>query len=304
MEFVYLLTEREFLKTGESIHKIGRSSRENAKRFNDYPSGSKLLLFSSCKDSRFIEKEIKKIFGEKYIQRIDIGNEYFEGCCIQMRHDIFEIIKKFDLLTPEEIMSVAQKEVDEKKEKMKERKRLIEKEKEKNEELKIKIKELKQKQKNKLEKIINDMKESRTGKNIEKVNKNKLLFPEFLTMWFQNNYKRTNDIKDLSKLKDIYYKFQKTKFYKTLSKIEKRTYNKSFFKKALEEHKIFGDDYKNRYTNYYRSVMLGWRVRENPNNTEEYGEENPNDVESDDNEVEKYLSDSEEELDSSDVSDE
>jgi hypothetical protein len=75
-------------------------------------------------------------------------------------------------------------------------------------------------------------------------------------------------------------------------------------KKALEEHKIFGDDYKNRYTNYYRSVMLGWRVRENPNNTEEYEEENPNDVESDDNEVEKYLSDSEEELDSSDVSDE
>jgi len=77
--YVYLLQVREFIKTNEHIYKVGRTKKENLERFNQYPKGSVLLFQQICNNSIIIEKQIIKIFKEKFTQRRDIGNEYFEG---------------------------------------------------------------------------------------------------------------------------------------------------------------------------------------------------------------------------------
>jgi len=99
MESVYLLIEREFIKTNEPIFKIGCSKQENDKRIRTYPKGSQLILQIFVLDCRYIETEIKNLFKNIYKQRVDIGIEYFEGDSICMRNDIFDIIKTYDKLT-------------------------------------------------------------------------------------------------------------------------------------------------------------------------------------------------------------
>jgi hypothetical protein len=89
MEFVYLLQEREFIKTSESIYKIGKTTQTIEKRMNGYPKGSHLKTLRSVKDSDIIESILKYQFKINFIQRKDIGAEYFEG-------DIDEMLELFD----------------------------------------------------------------------------------------------------------------------------------------------------------------------------------------------------------------
>jgi hypothetical protein len=77
--YIYLLQEREFIKTTEPIYKVGMTKKENHKRFNQYPKESVLLFQMICDDCKNIEKHLINIFKEKFTQRKDIGNEYFEG---------------------------------------------------------------------------------------------------------------------------------------------------------------------------------------------------------------------------------
>ena len=42
-QYIYLLQEREFIKTKEPIYKIGKTKQVNNKRFGQYPKGSVLL---------------------------------------------------------------------------------------------------------------------------------------------------------------------------------------------------------------------------------------------------------------------
>ena len=88
MEYIYLIQEREFIKTKENIYKIGKTKQENLKRFNSYPNGSNLLIQIICCNCNKIEKELIKLFREKYELQIDIGNEYFKGDYIEMIKDI------------------------------------------------------------------------------------------------------------------------------------------------------------------------------------------------------------------------
>lgn len=97
-QYVYLLQEREFIKTKESIYKIGKTRQENNARFKTYPKGSVLKLQSVCSNCDLCEKIIYGVFKKKYIQRKDIGNEYFEGDCISMIRDINSIVaNNFDV---------------------------------------------------------------------------------------------------------------------------------------------------------------------------------------------------------------
>jgi hypothetical protein len=77
--YIYLIIEREFRKTRENIFKVGMTKQKNDKRFKQYPKDSKLLFQMICKDCKNIEKQIIKLFKEKFKHRNDIGNEYFEG---------------------------------------------------------------------------------------------------------------------------------------------------------------------------------------------------------------------------------
>ena len=93
-EYIYLLQEREFIKTLENIYKIGKSKQENLKRIQNYPNGTELIIQSECDNCDIVEKELIKIFKEKFIQRTDIGTEYFEGDKYKMRKIIFDYINK------------------------------------------------------------------------------------------------------------------------------------------------------------------------------------------------------------------
>jgi len=91
-EYIYLLQEREFIKTTEPIYKIGKSKQENLKRICNYPNGTKLLFQIICKNCDTLEKDLIKIFKNKYELQKDIGNEYFKGDYNEMIKDIFKLI--------------------------------------------------------------------------------------------------------------------------------------------------------------------------------------------------------------------
>jgi hypothetical protein len=79
VNYIYLLKEREFLKTNENIYKIGKTTQKNYDRFKQYPNGSILLYQTICDNCHTLERELLSIFKNKFIHRKDIGNEYFEG---------------------------------------------------------------------------------------------------------------------------------------------------------------------------------------------------------------------------------
>ena len=92
--YIYLLQPREFLVQDIHIYKIGKTTQPNFSRFNNYPVGSKLIFISECNNCDLCEKEIIKLFKEKYHHMAKIGNEYFYGNYIEMIDDIYKIIKK------------------------------------------------------------------------------------------------------------------------------------------------------------------------------------------------------------------
>ena len=105
-QYVYLLQEREFTKTHEDIFKIGKSTQSNIKRLMQYPKGSILLVQIICLDCTKCEKMIMKKFKEKYIQRLDIGNEYFEGEYKNMKPDICNIVSLSNAEVKQEILEI------------------------------------------------------------------------------------------------------------------------------------------------------------------------------------------------------
>lgn len=90
--FIYLLREREFIKTGENIYKIGKTTQLGLNRFNMYPSGSELLLHLVCENCHTLERKIMDLFGKKYKRRLDIGSEYYEGKSSSMISDIIRLL--------------------------------------------------------------------------------------------------------------------------------------------------------------------------------------------------------------------
>jgi hypothetical protein len=77
--FVYALVEREFVKTGEPVVKIGMSRKTPADRLRGYPKGSFFVWIrhtpTPVKDERLILETMRIWFR----QRKDLGAEYFEG---------------------------------------------------------------------------------------------------------------------------------------------------------------------------------------------------------------------------------
>jgi|688.fasta_scaffold05729_16 hypothetical protein len=93
-EFIYLLQEREFIKTKEPIYKIGKTKQEKLKRIKSYPNGSELLLYTVCNNCDEIEKTIINKFKSHFIHKKDIGNEYFKGDYNSMIYLIYDILSK------------------------------------------------------------------------------------------------------------------------------------------------------------------------------------------------------------------
>ena len=91
--YIYLLHEREFIKTKENVYKVGMTQKENFTRFNQYPKGSVLLIQLICNNCKLMETRIIKTFKECFKQKKEYGNEYFEGNYIAMMDIIYCTIK-------------------------------------------------------------------------------------------------------------------------------------------------------------------------------------------------------------------
>lgn len=90
--YIYLIKEREFVKSGEDIYKIGKTKQQNLKRLQNYPKGSKLIFQCICDNCDTTEVRLINIFKKKYIQQNDIGIEYFKGDYKDMIIDIYNCI--------------------------------------------------------------------------------------------------------------------------------------------------------------------------------------------------------------------
>jgi uncharacterized C2H2 Zn-finger protein len=110
-EYIYLLKEREFIKTREEIYKVGKTKQKNLKRLDSYPNGTVLILYILCQNCDNTEKKILKEFKEKFIHKRDIGLEYFKGNPDDMIEIICKIIKTNKIINNIE----CQKENDKKK---------------------------------------------------------------------------------------------------------------------------------------------------------------------------------------------
>ena len=93
--YIYLLQEREFVRTKENIYKVGMTTKENHKRFAGYKKGYIILFQMSCskKNVKNIEKKIIKLFKETFEWTKDFGNETFSGDYKSMIDKIYLTIK-------------------------------------------------------------------------------------------------------------------------------------------------------------------------------------------------------------------
>jgi hypothetical protein len=94
IQYIYLVQEREFIKTGEPIYKIGKTKKENLTRFKQYSKGSQMLCQLISKDCDEDERVLLSKFRTSYVPRKDVGSEYFEGDYEKMIQDIHETIFK------------------------------------------------------------------------------------------------------------------------------------------------------------------------------------------------------------------
>lgn len=74
---LYIIKEREFIKTNENIYKIGKSTNIQY-RMPKYPKNSVVYGIVYSQDVHKAEKELIERFDERFKQRPDIGREYYE----------------------------------------------------------------------------------------------------------------------------------------------------------------------------------------------------------------------------------
>ena len=108
--------------------------------------------------------------------------------------------------------------------------------------------------------MIDEIKNTRNAKSIKSIKTNNITLPAHFRKWFENNYEITDNKKDIVTAGELYYGFIKTKFYRSLTKNEKKIYNKKFFLILLSEE-LFFEYFRDRYNNI-RSVLQFWRKKE------------------------------------------
>ncbi len=229
---VYLLIEREFIKTNEKIYKIGFSDKLNLHRFNQYPKESQLLVHIYTDNGRLCEKEILHTFKKIFKHRTDIGNEYFEGDYKKMRNIMFMIIEEIENIK-EKINTDNTIDNDKYLEYIKKDKELREKERiekykiieEKKNKLKsIKIEQLKKKEEKiqkkeeqltkKEEKI--KKKEAQEKEKIERDNEIKIIESNSVKEFLKVNCETTNNINDKISSLELFLKYKNSKYNKNI----------------------------------------------------------------------------------------
>ncbi len=92
--YIYMLITREFLALKQPVYKVGYTASSVLGRFNQYPKGSQLIY------TRFVHEAKKKetlmleaLRSDKaFINRTDIGSEYFQGEMELILRKIMEVL--------------------------------------------------------------------------------------------------------------------------------------------------------------------------------------------------------------------
>lgn len=89
---IYLIRTREYLVQDKNIYKVGKTSNNLYERLGKYGKGGEVIFSISVEQSKLdeIEKKIIKLFKTKFVQKKDIGTEYFEGDKIAMIKEMFD----------------------------------------------------------------------------------------------------------------------------------------------------------------------------------------------------------------------
>lgn len=84
---IYIIHEREFVNSEQPIYKIGKTT-QSVKRLGGYSKGSRLKLLLEVEDCHKCEKLLIQKFDELFINKPEIGREYYYG-------DINEMVSEF-----------------------------------------------------------------------------------------------------------------------------------------------------------------------------------------------------------------
>ena len=92
--YLYIVQEREFIKTKENVYKIGKTINMK-NRMPSYPKQSILHMCFYCYTNiDVVEKDMIKHFDEHFKNRSDIGREYYEGNLSSMIQLFFQFVPK------------------------------------------------------------------------------------------------------------------------------------------------------------------------------------------------------------------
>ena len=102
--FVYLFHTKEFVDLQEPVYKIGKTTKPNLERFQQYDEGTRFYFQTSCHNCHEIEKKVIALFKKNY--ELHCGREYFKGDRQRMVKDICRLI--FEEEEPEIFEEVVQ----------------------------------------------------------------------------------------------------------------------------------------------------------------------------------------------------
>lgn len=94
--YIYVIKEREFVNSGESIYKIGRTKRGHSKRTNEYPKSSIVMFVAKVPDEKLYESAVLDYLRQVSKERKDIGSEYFEDNFDDIFRYVSETINKLN----------------------------------------------------------------------------------------------------------------------------------------------------------------------------------------------------------------
>ena len=87
---VYIIHEREFVNSGQPIYKIGKTVNPKS-RMGSYPKGSNIKILLDVNDCHESEKLLIAKFDETFVNRPDVGREYYQGEIKSMIKETFDI---------------------------------------------------------------------------------------------------------------------------------------------------------------------------------------------------------------------
>lgn len=93
--YVYLVWLREFFHKNEPVYKVGRTANI-INRMLQYPKGSKVIFAVGTGDMFASELKVRTELSEHFINRTDIGREYYEGDVNRMLCTIWDTLKEID----------------------------------------------------------------------------------------------------------------------------------------------------------------------------------------------------------------